>query len=70
MREALPDQADLIDEAIAENAAIIGKLNGIIQSGVKIGTRESQQKLARVVVEIQALEIDLLGLYEEIIGGM
>jgi hypothetical protein len=70
MRQALPDQTDLIDEAIAKNAAIIGKLNGIMQSGVKIGTRESQQKLARMVNEIQLTETDLLGLYEDIIGEL
>jgi len=70
MREALPDQTDLIDEAIAKNTAIIGKLNGIIQSGVTIGTKESQQKLARMVNEIQLAETDLLGFYEEIIGEL
>jgi hypothetical protein len=70
MREALPDQTDLIDEAMARNTAIIGKLNGIVQSGVKIGTRESQQKLARMVNEIQMDETDLLGLYDQIIGEL
>ncbi len=70
MREALPDQTELIDEVVAKNSAIIGKLNGIIQSGVRIGTRESQQKLARVVNEIQLTETDLLGLYESIIGEL
>jgi hypothetical protein len=70
MREALPDQTDLIDEAMAKNTAIIGKLNGIVQSGVKIGTKESQQKLARMVNDIQLLETDLLGLYEDIIGEL
>jgi len=70
MREALPDQTDLIDEVIAKNAATIGKLNGIIQSGVMIGTKESQQKLARVVNEIQLSEADQLGLYEELIGEL
>jgi hypothetical protein len=70
MREALPDQTALIDEAIAKNESAIGKLNGIIQSGVKIGSRESQQKLARMVNEIQLLETDLLGLYDELIGEL
>lgn len=70
MREALPDQTDLIDEVVAKNSATIGKLNGIIQSGVRIGTRESQQKLARVVSEIQLTETELLGLYESIIGEL
>jgi hypothetical protein len=70
MREALPDLAGPIDEAVADNSAVIGKLTGIIQSGVRVGTVAGQEKLARVVVEIQALEVDLLGIYEDIIGGM
>jgi hypothetical protein len=70
MREALPDQTALIDEAIAKNESAIGRLNGIIQSGVKIGSRESQQKLARMVNEIQLVETDLLGLYDELIGEL
>jgi len=70
MRTALPDQTELIDEVVAKNSAIIGKLNGIIQSGVRIGTRESQQKLARVVNEIQLTETEEIGLYESIIGGL
>jgi hypothetical protein len=70
MREALPDQTDLLDEAVAKNSAIIGKLNGIIQSGVRIGTKESQQKLTRAVSDIQLTETDLLGLYENIIGEL
>lgn len=70
MREALPDQTALIDEAIAKNTAIIGKLNGIVQSGVRIGTKESQQKLARMVNEIKLGETDLLGLYENIVGEL
>ncbi len=70
MREALPDQTALIDEAIARNEAVIGRLNGIIQSGVKIGTRESQQKLARMVNEIQLQETDLLGIYEDLISEL
>jgi hypothetical protein len=70
MRQALPDQTALIDEAIARNESVIGRLNGIIQSGVKIGTRESQQKLARMVNEIQLQETDLLGLYEDLIGEL
>jgi hypothetical protein len=70
MRQALPDQTALIDEAIARNESVIGRLNGIIQSGVKIGTMENQQKLARMVNEIQLQETDLLGLYDEIIGEL
>jgi hypothetical protein len=70
MREALPDASDLIDELVARNEAIIGKLQGIIQSGVRIGTRESQQKLARAVNAVQLDEADLLGLYDELIGEL
>jgi len=70
MREALPDQTALLDEIIAQNSAIIGKLNGIIQSGVTIGTVERQQKLARSVNEIQLAETNLLSLYEELIGEL
>ena len=70
MREALPDQTALLDEIIAQNSAIIGKLNGIIQSGVTIGTVERQQKLARSVNEIQLAETSLLSLYEELIGEL
>jgi hypothetical protein len=70
MREALPDQTDLIDQAMAKNTAIIGKLNGIIQSGVRIGTKESQQKLARAVNEIQLDEANLLGLYEQLVSDL
>ncbi len=70
MREALPDQADLIDEALARNEAIIGKLQGIIQSGVRIGTRESQEKLARAVNAIQLDETDLLDIYDGLVGEL
>ncbi len=70
MREALPDQADLIDEAIARNQAIVGKLEGIIQSGVRIGTKESQEKLARAVNAIQLDETKLQGIYDELIGEL
>jgi len=70
MRVAIPEQADIVDDILADNAAIIGKLNGIIQSGIKTGTVERQQKLARTVNEIQLIEADLLGPYEELIGEL
>jgi hypothetical protein len=70
MREALPDQVEVVDDIVDDNATIIGKLNGIIQSGVRPGTRESQEKLARAVNEIQLIEADLLGLYEDLIGEL
>jgi hypothetical protein len=70
MREAVPDQSDMVDGIIDDNNTIIGKLNGIIQSGVKTGTLESQQKLAKALNEIQIIETDLLGRYEELIGEL
>jgi hypothetical protein len=70
MRDALPDESELLGEAISINTSIISKLNGIELSGVKVGTRESQEKLARVVAEIQLSESQLLLLYEELIGGL
>ena len=70
MREALPDQTELIDEVMAKNTAIIGKLNGIIQSGVRVGTKQNQQKLAMAVNEIELTEADLLGLYQNLIGAL
>ncbi len=70
MREAIPDQADMVDGIIDDNNTIIGKLNGIVQSGIKTGTLERQQKLAKVVNEIQIIEADLLGRYEGLIGEL
>jgi hypothetical protein len=70
MRVALPDQANLIDEIIADNTAIIGKLDGIIQSGAKVGTLPGQQKLAMAVGEIEQIEADLLTVYEDLIGDL
>jgi len=70
MREALPEQADLLDGIIDNNTTIIAKLSGIIQSGVTTGTRERQEKLAKVVNEIQLIETDQLGRYEELIGEL
>ena len=70
MRDALPGQAEIVDDIISGNETIIGKLNGIIQSGIRTGTQERQQKLARVVNEIQLIEAGLLGRYEDLIGEL
>jgi hypothetical protein len=70
MRVALPDNSDLIDEIITDNEVIISKLQGIIRSGVKVGTVENQQKLARTIAEIQMIESDLLAVYEDLIGEL
>lgn len=70
MKEALPEKTALLDEAMARNRAIIGKLEGIAATHLPLNSLENQQKLARSIVEIQAIENDLLGLYEEIIGEL
>jgi hypothetical protein len=70
MREAIPDQTELMDDILADNTTIASKLMGIIQSRVKVGAADSQQKLARAISEIQIIESDLLGLYEDLIGEL
>jgi hypothetical protein len=70
MKEALPEQADLFDEVIGRNRAIIGKLEGVVAAGLSLNSLENQQKAARVLAEIQEIENELLGIYEEIIGEL
>jgi|GEM_PF-679513 len=70
MKEALPEQADLFDEVMGRNRAIIGKLEGIAAAGLRLDSPANQQKAARVLAEIQEIENDLLGFYEEIIGEL
>ncbi|MGQ9678391.1 MAG: hypothetical protein ACUVUD_03825 [bacterium] len=70
IKVALPEKSSLIDEVMARNRSIIGKLEGIAATHLPFNSLENQQKLARVMVEIQSIENDLLGLYEEIIGEL
>jgi hypothetical protein len=70
MREALPDLAGLLDEAVADNVAIIAKLDGIIRSGVRVGSVEEQEKLALALTEIELIETDLLGVYEDLLAEL
>ncbi len=70
MREALPDQAELLEQVIAQNSTVIAKLTGIVQSGIVPGTMQSQQKLARAVNEVQLIEAELIRAYEGLIGEL
>lgn len=70
IKVALPEKASLLDEAMARNRAILGKLDGVAATRLPLNSLENQEKLARVMVEIQSIENDLLGLYEEIIGEL
>ncbi len=70
MREALPELAGLLDEAIADNTAIIAKIDGIIRSGVRTGTTTDQQKLMVVFQEIELIETDLLAIYEDLLAEL
>ncbi|MEO0077928.1 MAG: PDZ domain-containing protein, partial [candidate division WOR-3 bacterium] len=70
MREALPELAALLDEAIADNVAIIAKLDGIIRSGVRPGSVKDQEKLAVAFQEIELIETDLLGVYEDLLAEL
>ncbi len=42
MREAFPDQAEMADGILDDNTTIIGKLTGMMQSGIRPGTPERQ----------------------------
>lgn len=70
MREALPDQAELLEQVIAQNSTVIAKLTGIVQSGIEPGTLPRQQKLARAVNEVQVIEAELIRAYEDLIGEL
>jgi hypothetical protein len=70
MREELPEQSGLLDEAIADHAAIVAKLDGVIRSGVKVGRIEDQRKIAVAVSEVELIESDLLAVYEDLIGEL
>lgn len=70
VRQALPEQADLIDQVRSDNGVILARLDGIINSRTPVGTVENQQKLARAVGEIQVVETDLLQLYEDLLGEL
>jgi len=70
MKEALPDQAEMIEEIIGENRVIIGKLEGMAASRLQLGNLENQRKLGLTINEIQLLENELLGFYEELLGEL
>ena len=70
MRLAVPDQAALIDDIVGDNNAVIGKLQGMMRSGVQVGTIEDQRKLARAFLEIEVIENDLIGGYENLLGAL
>ncbi len=70
MKETFPENAGLFDEVIGRHRAIIGKLEAITANRLPLTNRENQEKLTRVLIEIQQIENDLLGIYEEIIGEM
>lgn len=70
MKLALPNQADVINEALADNQAIIGKFYGITRSSARIGRLQDQRKLGMVINAIQLIENDLIGDYEDILGRL
>jgi len=70
MTQAVPGRAGPLSDAIADNRAILGKLEGIVRSGVQVGDLESQRKLAMVFNEIELIENDLVGTYESILSGL
>jgi hypothetical protein len=70
MKEALPEQAELLDEITGANRVIISKLEGIIQSGLGLTTREDRVRVQMAINEIQLTENELLGFYEELLGEL
>ncbi len=70
MREVLPEGAEMFEEVIGRNRAIIGRLEGVAAAGVSFNSLDEQRKVAKVIYEIQQIENDILGIYEEIIGEL
>lgn len=70
IKNALPEKAPLFDEVIGRHRAILGRLEGCAVAHRPLNSIENQEKLTRILVEIQEIENDLLGIYEEIISEM
>ena len=70
MRLALPDQTGVLDDIISAERTIAGKLEGMVRSGVRVGKREDQHKLARVFADIQLIESDLVVQYEALLAAL
>jgi len=70
MREVVPEEAVLVDEIVGDLRAQIGKLDGILRSNTRIGLLEDQRRIAMALAEVQVIENDLLGLYEQLLGRL
>lgn len=70
IKNAFPEKSALFDEVVGRQRAILGRLEGCAATHLPLNSKENQEKLIRVLIEIQELENDLLGIYEEIIGEM
>lgn len=70
MREALVDETELLDEAISAHRTILSKLEGLLQAGISLASSADRQRIQVALNEIQLVENDLLGFYEEIIGEL
>lgn len=70
MSEALADETELLDEAISAHRTMVGKLEGLFQAGIRLASSEDRRRIQLVLNEIQLMENDLLGFYEEIIGEL
>ena len=70
MKVALPDQVPLLDEALGDIGAIVGKLEGVTRSGAQVELPADREKLKFVFTEIEVVENDLIAVYEELIGGL
>lgn len=70
MKQACPEYSDGIMDIVDANRVIISRLEGIVRSGAQLGEIEDQRKLARVIIDIELVENDLIGLYEELLAGL
>ncbi len=70
VREAVPDQQAVLDEILGDQQAALAKLEGIMRSRIGLKTLDNQRKIARTLGEVQIIENDLLGLYEELLAAL
>ena len=70
MKDALPEQAELFDEVMGRNRAIIARLKGIASRILDLNSRTNREKVARVLIFIAETENELLGIYEDIIAEL
>ncbi|MFO7639619.1 MAG: hypothetical protein R6X14_10070 [bacterium] len=70
MREVVPEHTALVDEIGGDMQAQVARLEGIVRSRVRVGELEDQRRIAQAIAEVQLIENDLLGLYEQLLARL